>query len=143
MTDQSKWSKALEEAFLAALLLTSSSKAAEAFLRGGIAGLESDDISSDNLLLETAKATIERRTEFREEPEALSMLPFELWRLSLLAPSGRDCFLLRILIGLAAEVCAGIPRRSVLEIDDILCATLQDLPSIGTRDEGRLGRSFA
>jgi hypothetical protein len=38
MTDQSKWSKALEEAFLAALLLTSSSNAAEAFLRDGIAG---------------------------------------------------------------------------------------------------------
>jgi hypothetical protein len=76
MTDESKWSKALDEAFVAALPLTRSNEAAEALLRDGIAAFECDNISSDNLLLEAAKTTIEQRTEFREEPGGAFDAPF-------------------------------------------------------------------
>jgi hypothetical protein len=55
------------------------------------------------------------------------MLPFALWRLWLLAPIGHDCFVLRIPIGLTAEICSVILRLSVRESDDMLCAVLQEL----------------
>ena len=137
MTGESEMVEALPKAFWIALLLTGSIEAAEAAVLDGIGALELDHISGDSLLLATAKSAIRRRTEFPEESEALSILPYELRRLFLLAPNYRDCFVLRVLIGLTPEVCSGILRLSIHEIDDALCAALQDLPSIETCDAAR------
>jgi hypothetical protein len=93
-------SKALDGAFRAALMLTGSMQAAEHAVFNGIAATECYSAEDDALLLETVKAAIQRRPDSLHES-----LPLELRRLFLLTPISRDCFVLRILLGLAVGTC--------------------------------------
>jgi hypothetical protein len=127
---------ALDEAFVAALLLAGSLDAAEAAVLDGIAALEPDAPCGDTLVEQTAKTSIRRRTEFPERSEGLS-IPLELKRLLLLAPICRDCFILRVLIGLTPATCSGILHLSQQECEDALHMALQNLPFIETRDRIR------
>jgi hypothetical protein len=137
MTGESEMVKALPKAFWIALLLTGSIEAAEAAVLDGITALELDHISDDRLLLATAKSAIRRRTGFLEQSDGLSILPLELRRLFLLAPNYRDCFVLRIFIGLTPELCPGILHLSIHEVEDALHTALQELPRIETCDMDR------
>jgi hypothetical protein len=137
MTGECETVEPLPKAFWIALLLTGSIEAAEAAVLDGIAALELDHISGDSLLRATAKSAIQRRTEFLGQSEELSILPLELRRLFLLAPRYRDCFVLRVLIGLTPELCSGILHLSIHEVDDALCAALEELPRIDTCDMDR------
>jgi len=137
MTGECETVEALHKAFWIALLLTGSFEAAEAAVLDGIAVLEPDHISGDNLLLATAKSAIQRCTEFLEQSGGLSLLPLELRRLFRLAPNHRECFALRILIGLTSELCSGILHLSINEVDDALYTALRELPRIETCDMGR------
>ena len=138
MIGEGEMVKALPNAFCIALLLAGKVEAAEAALLDGIAALELDRISGDSLLLATGKSAIHRRIEIPEQSEGLSILPPELRRLFLLAPNYRDCFVLRILIGLTPELCSGILHLSIHEVDDALYRALQELPRIETCDiDGR------
>ena len=119
---------ALDEAFRAALLLTGSTQAAEHALLDGIAATDVDSIASDVFLLETVKAAIRRRPDYAHQSEPPpSCLPLELRRLFLLTPISRDCFVLRILLGMAGGTCSTILNRGVEEIEDVLGAALQEL----------------
>jgi hypothetical protein len=137
MTGECETVERLPKAFWIALLLTGSIEAAEAAVLNGIAALELDHISGDSLLLATAKSAIQRRTDFIEQSEGLSILPLELRRLFLLAPRYRDCFVLRVLIGLTPEQCSGILHLSIHEVDDAFCTALRTLPRIDTCDMDR------
>jgi hypothetical protein len=130
MTGEAEIIEALPNAFWMVLLLTGNVEAAEAALLDGIAALESHHISSDDLLLATARSAIHRRIEIAEQSEGLSLLPAELRRLFLLAPNYRDCFVLRTLIGLSPELCSGILHLSIYEVEDAHCRALQELPFI-------------
>jgi hypothetical protein len=137
MTDESETVEALSKAFWTALLLTGSIEAAEAAVLDGIVALELDHVSGDSLLLATAKCAIQRRTEFLERSEGLSILPLELRRLFLLAPNYRDCLVLRVIIGMTPELCSGILHLSIHEVDDALYTALQELPRMDTCDMDR------
>jgi hypothetical protein len=134
MTGESEMFKALSNAFWMALLLTGNVEAAEAAVLDGIASLELDRIPDDSLLLGAAKSAIHRRTAVPEHFEALSLLPAELRRLFLLTPNDRDCFVLRVLIGLSSELCSGILHLSIHEVEDALFTALPELLCIGTWD---------
>src|ERR1700692_3961479 len=54
------------------------------------------------------RSTLRRRTKSADDPDALELLPPELRRLFMLQPLSRDCFVLRILVCLSPEVCAGL-----------------------------------
>jgi len=127
MTAQSEVSKALDEAFRAASLLTGSTEAAENAVLDGIAALEFGYIIDDVLLVETVKSAIHRRVAFSGQ-SAQTHLPLELRRLFLLAPISRDCFILRVLLGITAGTCSNILHLGVEEIEEALCAALQELP---------------
>ena len=116
---------ALDEAFRAAFVLTGSSQAAEHALLDGIAATDVDSVAGDVFLLETVKAAIRRRPDYahQSEPPA-SCLPLELRRLFLLTPISRDCFVLRILLGIAGGTCSRILNLGVEEIEDVLSAAL-------------------
>jgi hypothetical protein len=137
MTGECETVEALHKAFWIALLLTGSIEAAEAAVLDGIAALELDHISGDSLLLAAAKSAIQRHTEFLEQSEGLSILPVGLRRLFLLDPNYRECFVLRVLIGMTPELCSRILHLSIHEVDDALCAALQELPRIETCDMDR------
>jgi len=67
MAAQSEVSKALDEAFRAAFLLTGSTEAAENAVLDGIAALEFGYIVDDVLLVETVKSAIQRRADLTSQ----------------------------------------------------------------------------
>jgi hypothetical protein len=128
MIDRNEISKALDGAFRAALMLTGSTLAAEHAVLDGIAATEFDSIVGDVFLLETVKAAIQRRSESPHQSEhPPSYFPLELRRLFLLEPISRDCFVLRIFLGLTPRTCSGIPQLTIEEAHQALCAALEAL----------------
>lgn len=76
MTAIYKTLKALDQAFLTALLLTGSAERAEAAGLDGIAALDFDGESVEMLVPETLKASIQTRAEGREQiDQTSSILP--------------------------------------------------------------------
>ena len=120
----------LDTAFRTALLLAGTTKTAEASVMDGIGACE--DLSHRGLLIEAVRSTIRRRTKSADALDALELLPPELRRLFRLQPLSRDCFVLRILAGLSPEVCAELLDVSVTELEDAVCAALNQLPPLSS-----------
>jgi hypothetical protein len=59
--------------------------------------------------------------------ETESTLPFELRGIFLLAPAARNCFVSRILVGLAKDACARILGFTAKQVDAYTCAALHEL----------------
>jgi DNA-directed RNA polymerase specialized sigma24 family protein len=117
-------------AFRTALLLAGNTKTAEAAVLDGIGACE--DLSHRGLLIEAVRSTIRRRTKLADAPDALELLPPELRRLFMLPPLLRDCFVLRILVGLSPEVCTELLDVSITEFEDAVCAALNQLPLLSS-----------
>jgi hypothetical protein len=134
MTATSDLSKALDEAFLAALLFTGSTEVAENAVLDGIAAVNFDGAGDGVLVMETVQSAIHRRTG---KPVLLlqdvSRLPFELRRLFLLAPTPRDCFVLRILLRASMAKCSELLNLTIHTVEESLYAALQELPVLGDR----------
>ena len=134
MIGKNEVSKALDGAFCAAFMLTGSMQAAELAVLNGIAATECYGSGDDTLLLGTIKAAIQRRADSpHPSHQRCAHLPLELRRLFLLAPISRDCFVLRILLGIPVGICSRILHRRVEEIEEVLCAALQDLARLEAR----------
>jgi len=121
---------ALDMAFRTALLLAGTTKTAEAAVMDGIGACE--DLSHRGLLVETVRSILRRRTKSAHDPDALELLPPELRRLFMLQPLLRDCFVLRILVGLSPEACAELLDISITEFEDTVCAALNRLPLLSS-----------
>ena len=134
MIGKNEASKALDAAFRAAFMLTGSMQAAEHAVLNGIAATECYSAGDDTFLFETVKVAIQRRPDsLHQLQQPPAHLPLELRRLFLLTPISRDCFVLRILLGIAVGTCSRILHRRVEEIEDVLCAALQELPGLEAR----------
>jgi hypothetical protein len=116
----------LDMAFRTALLLAGNTKTAEASVMDGICACE--DLSHRGLLIGAVRSAIRRRTKSADASDARELLPPELRRLFMLQPLSRDCFVLRILVGLSPEVCAELLDVSIRESEDAVCAALNQLP---------------
>jgi hypothetical protein len=139
MIIQSEMFQALPQALCTALLLTGGTKPAEAAVLDGIAELALGQLSGGSLILESAKAAVQRRADLEDQSEPLlSMLPR---RLFLLVPKNRDCFVLRVLIGLTPELCSEMLNVPISEVEDALYTALQELPR-GERTPMDRTRSF-
>ena len=131
MTAKGGVHEALDKAFRAAWFFTSSTESAENAVLDGIAALDFGHLVDDVLLVETVKSAIRRRADLTSQSEqAPSYLPWELQRLFLLAPIYRDSFVLRVLLGINPETCAGILHLTTQESEEVLCAALQELPRL-------------
>jgi hypothetical protein len=117
---------AVNTAFWVALLLGCDTTTAEAAVLDGIGA--GDDVSHQSLLIEAVGFTLGRRENSAAGPDAIQLLPTELLRLFRLPPRPRDCFVLRILLGIPSEAGAGLLNISVTEFDDALYAALDRLP---------------
>ena len=117
---------AVNRAFWAALLLGCDTTTAEAAVLDGIGACE--DVSPRSLLIEAVGSTFRRRASSTNAPGAVQLLPAELRCLFKLQPLLRDCFVLRILLGLSPEVCTGLLNISVTEFEDASYAALKQLP---------------
>jgi hypothetical protein len=117
---------AVNTAFRVALLLGCDITTAEAAVLDGIGACE--DVSRQSLLIEAVRSTLRRRASSADAPAADKLLPGELRRLFRLQPLLRDCFVLRILLGLSPEGCTGLLNISVTDFEDALYAALKQLP---------------
>jgi hypothetical protein len=119
-------SGALRMVFWTALLVSGITRTAEAAVLDGIAACE--DISHQDFIIYTVKSAIRRRAKSAEVLDGLSLLPPALRAVLMLQPPSRDCYVLRILVGLSPEVCAGLLDISIPEFQDALCGALNELP---------------
>jgi hypothetical protein len=118
---------AVNTAFRVALLFGCDTTTAEAAVLDGIGACE--DVSHRSLLIfEAIRSTLRRRASSADAPAAAKLLPAELRRLFRLQPLLRDCFVLRILLGLSPECCTGLLNISVTDFEDALYAALKQLP---------------
>ena len=121
-------SRALEHAFRAALLLTGRADLAENAVLEGIAGSESNEDLEKALIGKTVESVFRRRADFPNPSEqALALLPRELHWLMSLAPVSRDCYVLRVLLGMRPAICAAILVLTIEEFEESLCAGFQQL----------------
>ena len=112
-------------AFLAALMLTGSSRGAECAVADAIATLAPDATAND-LLIATAKCAVEQG-ESVDQAHTRDRLPPELGRLLLLPPMSRKCFVLRMLLRFTAELSSGMLGLRKNELERELWQALQDL----------------
>jgi hypothetical protein len=138
MTAKSEVSRAIDEVFRAVFLLTGSTEVAENAVLDGIVTSEFGYIVDDVLLVETVKSAIQRRADFPGQPEETPLhLPLELRRLFLLAPISRDCFVLRVLLGMTPGTCSGILHLTIQEVEGGLSDAFQELPLLEARSSTR------
>jgi len=123
-------SVAVEMAFRTALLLTGDTMTAEAAVMHGIGACE--DLSHRGLLIESVRSAILRRRKGADTPDAIDVLPPELRRLFMLQPLLRDCFVLRILVGLSPEFCAELLDISIPEFGEAVYVALNQLPLLSS-----------
>ena len=118
--------------------LSLKTKPAEAAVLGGIAELALGQLSGGSLILKSAKAAVQRRADLEDQSEPLLPMPrLELRRLFLLVPKNRDCFVLRVLIGLTPAQCSEMLHLSISEVEDSLSTALQELPRSETYNMDR------
>ena len=121
---------ALDMAFRTALLLTGDTRTAEVAVMHGIGVCE--DLSHGGLLIAAVRSAVQRRTKSSGGPYEVECLPPELRRLFMLQPLPRNCFVLRVLVGLSPEACAELLEISVSEFEDALYGALTELPPLCT-----------
>lgn len=109
----------IEQIYLTALLLTGTSQLAEAALLHGIEAMNDDEPSGNDLLHHAIAAAIAPRGDSGAvDLKAAETLPEELQRVLFLAPSLRQSYVLRTLLGWPRDVCARMLRLSGREVDE-------------------------
>src|ERR1700674_3237831 len=109
MIGKNEVSKALDRAFRAAFMLTGSMQTAEHAVLNGIAATECYSGGDDTFPFETVEVAIPRRPDsLHQTQQPPAHLPLELRRLFLLTPISRDCFVLRIPLGIAEGTSPGV-----------------------------------
>jgi hypothetical protein len=122
---------ALDMAFRTALLLTGDTRTAEAAVTHSIGACE--DLSPSGLLIEAVRSAVRRRTKSSDGQYEVDSLPTELRRLFMLLPLPRQCFVLRVLVGLSPEVCPELLDISVIEFEDSVYEALTKLPILSSQ----------
>jgi DNA-directed RNA polymerase specialized sigma24 family protein len=123
--------KGIRNAFLAALLVAGDSEQAEAATAHAIRSIDGPDVSDEALIVAALKAAIsssqERAVGDWDLDGELSFLPPALKCLSRLGMDHRNCFVLRMLVGLSREECSRVLGRSPKQIDEVTCTAMVNL----------------
>jgi len=134
MRTESEMREAASRAFVAAFLLCGNATQAEVAVLKSIELLNGDGESGDELIRETVHAAIEPEDAPGQPPKetdpAYSMLPFELKRVLQLPRYLRQCFVLRVLLGLSREACAGLLHSKSQQVDEGASAAMVQLPAM-------------
>lgn len=124
---ETKLAETLEGVFLAALLITGNTDAAETAVLDGIATLDGT-LSSEGLLLATLKSAIGEGHSVPGRIEAIPVaLPLELRRVLLLNTKSRACFVLRALLGMSSKMCSDLLQVPIWEVAQRLSDGMQQL----------------
>lgn len=128
----SKLITAVHRAYLTALLLTGDTEQAEAAVIDAITLLEIDSHFQELLILETIKKSIGPGSEppGQQLQRVLAILPFELRSVLLLSPTSRQCFVMRVLAGLAPDVCSDLLNLDSTVVEESTLAAMKQLPLV-------------
>jgi len=126
----------LSRAFVAAYLRTCSARQAEAAVSESIQRLDIDATRAGLLSWKAIAAATLRADPiaghtFDEAPVAL---PIELLRVARLSPLIRQCFVLRVLMAMPRNYCAGLLRMDAEQVDINSCLAAQELAGIIAAD---------
>jgi DNA-directed RNA polymerase specialized sigma24 family protein len=126
--------RAIDRAFLTALLLTGSAERAEDAVIEAL-DLWDEEEEHDELMYAAARAAVASRSESKklagEELEsAMLLVPAELRGVLRLSSELRQCFVLRILLGLSTRACARALELHVRQVDRCTAAALEKVSSL-------------
>jgi hypothetical protein len=126
-------SQAIDKAFVTAFLLSGNAERAEDAVSESIARMTIEDSSDEELLQGAVKAAVRPQAQPcsapREWQPAYLRLPLELRRVLCLARYARQCFVLRVLVGLPSEACAVLLNSNADQVDRGACAAMVQLAS--------------
>jgi hypothetical protein len=116
-------SKALDEVFIAAILLTGCTELAERAVGEAIETLGDNEISEDMVLRGTISAAVTPEmmagNEGSRQPQpTVSWLPVPLRRVLLLPRNLRQAFVLRLLLGMPRDRCSQLLRLDERKLDE-------------------------
>ena len=121
-------SDAIRIAFCAGLLVSGTASTAELAVLDAIDACE--DVLHPSFIIETVRSAIRQRTESPRRVDSLELLPLQLRYIFTLRWRLRDCFVLRLLVGLSPQVCAGLLEIPVPEFYDAVYEALNELPHV-------------
>lgn len=124
--------KTVDRAFITALLLTASVERAEAAILKS-SRLMNLDTPCDVFFRGTVNAALETQCESQAQTpgqleHASSTLPPELRPVLRLSSGLRQCFVLRVLMGLPREACARLLSLDIGQINERTCTAMLELP---------------
>ena|SRR5215469_1838248 len=119
--------EAIERVFLTAHLLTANARLAEDITIQAIESWNPRDESREVLFENVVGAAL--RVGMSQPVDGSDEFGDHINAVLLLAPRLRRCFVLRILAGLPAQVCARLLGRSRKSVDDDTILALQNLPA--------------
>jgi DNA-directed RNA polymerase specialized sigma24 family protein len=128
-------SQYLATPFVTAVLLTGSAERAETAMLEGIRSWDADADPDEELLRTTVSAALDLYRPQRQEEitQASFLLPVELRGVLQLPPDLRQCYVLRLLMGLPRESCArmlGVDAGAVDRDTGLAAQALAQAPSI-------------
>jgi hypothetical protein len=133
VTTQYETSKALDQAFVAALLLTPSAERAEAAVLEGISSSDFHCGSTEMLIRETVKFSILSDADVPDQPNhELAILPTELRQVALHRRQYRRCYVMRVLAGMTAEECSAFLHLDVDAIEESVLMAIRELAASKT-----------
>jgi DNA-directed RNA polymerase specialized sigma24 family protein len=120
--------------FITALLLSGNTAGAEDAVLDGIGSSGSRENSRDELL----DGAVRRALQQEESGDVASWLPPELQRVLLLPRQLRQCFVLRVLIGLTGERCASLLGMDVKSVENATLLAIVEHAQSALRGEASL-----
>jgi len=129
----------MSKAFRTAHLLTASIEQAE---RAVIAAMDSwepdggDEALFHQVVYAAVRAQVRDIAPSPGEPDSTAFLPTELQAVIHLSPELRNCFVLRILVGMSRQACARLLDLHCRQVDEYTCAALKRLPAPGAGATG-------
>ncbi len=124
-------SVAMGRIFNVALLLTGAATSAEHAVIEALSSLDPETVTAEALLRATIAMSVRHAEIYDAEfnnPEAdYPALPIELRNVLEMEPALRQCFVLRVLLGLPVEVCASLLRLNKCQIAANVCVAMQSL----------------
>jgi hypothetical protein len=122
---------AVRKAFNAAHLLTTSMQAAECAVLEAIDVFDPDSDSEESLVRAAIQAAVCKEPRPASTSEQTksggSFVPVELHAVLRLSHDLRSCFVLRLLVGLSPQACAGLLRLNGADVERYACAAVQRL----------------
>jgi DNA-directed RNA polymerase specialized sigma24 family protein len=122
----------LGKAFLTAILLTRSSRRAEAAVQAAIQSWNPDDPREEPLICAAVQSALGVAADaLAPEPEefasAVSLVPDALRMVMVLPAQQRLCLVLRVLLGMPLHACARMLELNASDVDRLTCAATSAL----------------